>query len=70
MQFFNIVDLLSQLPGCGKTELAVGIANESGSHYFIAVQSSDIKGEYVRESELKLRLLFQVAREKEPCILL
>lgn len=55
-------------PGCGKTQIARILTNESGLS-LIAADVMDLKGRYIGQSGYKVRELFERARAKSPCIL-
>ncbi|HUR77726.1 MAG TPA: proteasome ATPase [Acidimicrobiales bacterium] len=68
--------LLYGPPGCGKTLIAKAVANSlakkvaaanpgtSGTAYFINIKGPELLNKYVGETERKIRLVFQRAREK------
>lgn len=62
--------LLYGPPGCGKTLIAKAVANslskrlgEQGSSYFINVKGPELLNKYVGETERRIRLIFERARE-------
>ncbi|RPA93105.1 AAA-domain-containing protein [Choiromyces venosus 120613-1] len=60
--------LLHGPPGCGKTMLANAIAREVGLP-FIAISAPSIVSGISGETEMKLRGLFEEAREIAPCLI-
>lgn len=60
--------LLYGPPGCGKTYIANKLAEELG-HRFKHVTPSEIASPYVHQSVLKIRDMFDTAREEAPAIL-
>ncbi|KAG8181458.1 hypothetical protein JTE90_017520 [Oedothorax gibbosus] len=60
--------LLFGPPGCSKTMIAKALATECNLN-FISKNVSDIQNKYVGESEKAVHDLFQLAREKAPCII-
>ncbi|CAF1109139.1 unnamed protein product [Rotaria sordida] len=59
--------LLYGPPGTGKSYLAKAIATECKST-FISVTSSDLLSKWLGESEKGVRGLFELARDRQPCI--
>jgi SpoVK/Ycf46/Vps4 family AAA+-type ATPase len=55
-------------PGTGKTQIAKTLANESGVQFF-SKKPSDLKSSYQAGSGKNLRMAFDEARTKAPCIL-
>lgn len=60
--------LLHGPPGCGKTHFAECLGEEIGFP-FEAVRPSDVGSTYIHGSQLKVRELFQRARQQAPCVL-
>ena len=60
--------LLYGPPGTGKSMLAQALSNEANCH-FLNISASDIFSKGMGDSEKNLRNIFQLAREKSPCIL-
>ena len=60
--------LLYGPPGCGKTLMARATAGEANAH-FMNVQISDVLDMYIGESEQKLQMLFEKARDRVPAVL-
>jgi transitional endoplasmic reticulum ATPase len=60
--------LLSGPPGTGKTLIARAISNEVRAH-FISVNGPEIIHKFYGESEAKLRMVFQEARQNAPSII-
>ncbi|KAF3793025.1 Cell division control 48-like protein C [Nymphaea thermarum] len=60
--------LLYGPPGCGKSLIAMAVANEAGAN-FIHIKGPEILSKYVGESELAIRTIFRRARTCAPCIL-
>jgi AAA+ superfamily predicted ATPase len=59
--------LLYGPPGCGKTYIARQLAEELG-HYFVEVIPSEVAGMYVHQTVIKIRELFEAAREHAPAV--
>ncbi|KAL0925982.1 hypothetical protein M5K25_004362 [Dendrobium thyrsiflorum] len=55
-------------PGCGKTLIAMAVANEAGAN-FIHIKGPEILKKYVGESEQEVRKIFSRARTCSPCII-
>jgi ATP-dependent Zn protease len=60
--------LLVGQPGTGKTMLAKALAAESETN-FIYLSASEIESKYVGRSSKKIKQLFRVARNNQPCII-
>lgn len=60
--------LLYGPPGTGKTSLARAAARYFGTH-FLAVATVELTGQYVGETERRVRTLFARARQLAPCII-
>ncbi|MBO4645424.1 MAG: AAA family ATPase [Bacteroidales bacterium] len=60
--------LLFGPPGCGKTYFAQKFAEESGYNYKL-VKFSDIASTYIHETVMKIRQMFEMARENAPAVL-
>ncbi|CAF2713175.1 unnamed protein product [Rotaria sp. Silwood2] len=60
--------LLYGPPGTGKSYLAKAIATECKST-FISVTSSDLLSKWLGEAEKNVRSLFELSRERQPCII-
>ncbi|KFK36644.1 hypothetical protein AALP_AA4G151500 [Arabis alpina] len=59
--------LLYGPPGCGKSLVAMAVANEAGAN-FIHVKGPDLLSKYVGDTEKNIRELFSRARMSSPCI--
>lgn len=55
-------------PGCGKTLLAKGVANESDANFYV-ISGPEIMSKFYGESEARLREIFQKAQETSPSII-
>jgi transitional endoplasmic reticulum ATPase len=55
-------------PGCGKTLLAKGVANESDANFYV-ISGPEIMSKFYGESEARLREIFQKAQESAPSII-
>src|SRR5262249_2378117 len=55
-------------PGCGKTLLAKGLANESDANFYV-ISGPEIMSKFYGESEARLREIFQKAQETAPSII-
>ncbi len=55
-------------PGCGKTLLAKGVANESDANFYV-ISGPEIISKFYGESEARLREIFQKALETAPSII-
>jgi transitional endoplasmic reticulum ATPase len=60
--------LLHGPPGCGKTLIARGVANETAA-YFTHITGPEIMGKFYGESEARLRSVFEEAKANAPAIL-
>lgn len=60
--------LLVGPPGCGKTLLAMAIANNS-NHNFISIKGPALLSKYLGESEREIRKIFHKACLSSPCII-
>jgi len=60
--------LLYGPPGCGKTYFAERMAEEIGFNFY-QLKPSDIQSKYVNESQEKIKILFDEARENAPSII-
>lgn len=55
-------------PGCGKTHIARALAKKAG-RAFMEIKPSDLGSIYIHGSQGKIRVLFDEAVEKAPCLL-
>lgn len=55
-------------PGCGKTLVAKAVANRSDAS-FLSIKGPELLNQYVGNSELAVRKVFQRARSSAPCII-
>lgn len=55
-------------PGCGKTLLAKGVANESDANFYV-ISGPEIMSKFYGESEARLREIFHKAQETAPSII-
>ena len=60
--------LLYGPPGCGKTFLARAVAGEMGAR-FTAIGLHDVLDMWLGESERKLHEIFELCRQRSPCVL-
>ncbi|MCJ8313972.1 MAG: ATP-binding protein [Saccharospirillaceae bacterium] len=60
--------LLYGPPGCGKTLLARATAGECNANFY-NIDISDVLDMYIGESENKLHIIFEKARNNTPCVL-
>ncbi|MCS6767623.1 MAG: CDC48 family AAA ATPase [Candidatus Nitrosocaldus sp.] len=61
--------LLYGPPGCGKTLLALALANESGANS-IKVKGPEVLSKWVGESEKAIRDIYKKARASSPCVVI
>jgi transitional endoplasmic reticulum ATPase len=60
--------LLHGPPGCGKTNIARAVANETGS-FFLVINGPEIMSKMAGESEANLRMAFEEAEKNAPSII-
>lgn len=60
--------ILTGPPGTGKTEIVKALANEKNC-YFLAPKLSDLKGEFVGQTGIKVKRIFDEARANSPTIM-
>ncbi len=60
--------LLSGPPGTGKTMIAKAVAHETGAT-FLRIVGSELVQKFIGEGARRVREVFQLARDKSPCIL-
>lgn len=60
--------LLHGPPGCGKTQIARAVANETNAH-FISIAGPEVIHKFYGESEAHLRSIFQEAEKRAPSII-
>lgn len=58
-----------QPPGTGKSSIAQAVAGEAGNLNFLYLSAADILSKYIGESEAQIKKVFQLARDKKPCII-
>ncbi|RLG15130.1 MAG: proteasome-activating nucleotidase [Candidatus Nanohalarchaeota archaeon] len=60
--------LLHGPPGCGKTLLAKAVAHQTNAN-FVEIVGSELVQKYIGEGTKFVKSIFQMAREKAPCII-
>ena len=60
--------LLYGPPGCGKTLLAKAVASETNAN-FVEIVGSELVQKYIGEGTKFVKSIFQMARDKSPCII-
>ena len=60
--------LLHGPPGCGKTNIARAVANETGA-FFLIINGPEIMSKMAGESEANLRMVFEEAEKNAPSII-